>query len=66
MWGPVGMQEYSSFAVVEEPEFGGQRFILERCCHWGVLLSFDSCGRCEDDQMRAGPLRSQWRGLKIL
>jgi hypothetical protein len=35
----------------------------------GVLLSFDSgghCEDCEDDQMSAGPLRSQWRGLKIL
>jgi hypothetical protein len=32
--GPSGMQEYSSFAVVEEPEVGGQHFILERCCHW--------------------------------
>jgi hypothetical protein len=67
--GPSGMQECSSFAVVEESEVGGQCFILERCCHWRVLLSFDSgghCEDCEDDQMSAGPLRSQWRGLKIL
>jgi hypothetical protein len=27
--GPSGMQEYSSFAVVEESEVSGQRFILE-------------------------------------
>jgi hypothetical protein len=60
------MQEYSSLAVVEEPEVGGQCFILERCCHWGVLLSFDRAGHCEDDQTRASPLRSQWRRLKIL
>jgi hypothetical protein len=64
--GPSSTQEYSSFAVVEEPEVGGQHFILERCCHWGVLLRFDSGGCCEDDQMRAGPPRSQWRGSKIL
>jgi hypothetical protein len=24
---------------MEEPEVGGQLFILERYCHWGVLLS---------------------------
>jgi hypothetical protein len=64
--GPSGMQEYSSFAVVEESEVGGQRFILEMCCHWGVLLNFDSGGHCEGDHMRTGPLRSQWRGSKIL
>jgi hypothetical protein len=62
---PRGTQKYSSFAVVEESEVGGQCFILEGCFHWGVLLSFDSSGSCEDDQMRVGPLRSQWRGLKI-
>jgi hypothetical protein len=64
--GPSDTQEYSSFAVVEEPEVGGQHFILERCCHWGVPLSLIVGGCCEDDQMRAGPLRSQRRGLKIL
>jgi hypothetical protein len=37
--GPSGMQEYSSFAGVEESEVGGQCFILERCCHWGIPLS---------------------------
>jgi hypothetical protein len=64
--GPSGTQEYSSFAVVEESEVGEQCFILERCCHWGVLLSFDSGGHCEDNQMSAGPLRSKWRRLKVL
>jgi hypothetical protein len=61
--GPRGTQEYSSFGVVEESEVGGQCFILERCCHWGwgVLIELDSGGCCEDDQMRAGPLRSQQR-----
>jgi hypothetical protein len=33
--GPSSMQEYSSFAVMEESEVGGQCFILQRCCHWG-------------------------------
>jgi hypothetical protein len=37
--GPSGTQEYLSFAVVEEPEVGGQCFILERCSHWGIPLS---------------------------
>jgi hypothetical protein len=32
----------------------------------GGPVELDSSGHCEDDQMRAGPLRSQWRGLKIL
>jgi hypothetical protein len=47
-WGPVlcksTMQEYLSFAVVEESEVGGQCFILERCCHWGVPLSLTAVG----------------------
>jgi hypothetical protein len=32
----------------------------------GDPIKLDSSGHCEDDQMRAGPLRSQQRGLKIL
>jgi hypothetical protein len=64
--GPSSMQEYSSFAVVEESEVGGQHFILERCCHWEAPVELDSGGHCEDDQMRRGPLESQWRGSKIL
>jgi hypothetical protein len=32
------MQEYSSFAVAEDSEVGGQCFILERCCHEGIPL----------------------------
>jgi hypothetical protein len=64
--GLSGTQEYSSFAVVEESEVGRQCFILERCCHWGVPLSFGSGGHCEDNQMKTGPLRSQRRGSKIL
>jgi hypothetical protein len=60
------MQEYSSFAVVEEPEVGRQCFILERCCHWGGPIELDSGGRCENNQMRAGPPKSQWRESKIL
>jgi hypothetical protein len=64
--GPSGTQEYSSFLVVEESEVGGQCFILERYCHWGGPIELDSGGHFEDDPMRAGPLRSQWRGLKIL
>jgi hypothetical protein len=36
---PSSTQEYSSFAVVEESEVGGQCFILKRCCHWGIPLS---------------------------
>jgi hypothetical protein len=62
------MQEYSFFAIVEEPEVGGQRFILKCAATGGVLLSIGSGGHwhCEDDHMRAGPLRSQWRGSKIL
>jgi hypothetical protein len=32
----------------------------------GDPVELDSGGHCEDDQMRAGPPRSQWRGLKIL
>jgi hypothetical protein len=63
--GPSGTQEYSSFLVVEESEVGGQCFILERCCH-GDPVELDSSGRCEDDQMRANPMRSQRRGSKIL
>jgi hypothetical protein len=54
--GPSGMQQYSSFAVVEEPEVGGQYFILESTATGGVLLSFDNGGHCEDDQMMVGPL----------
>jgi hypothetical protein len=43
--GPSGKQEYSSsFLIVEESEIGGQCFILERCCHWGVLLSLTVVG----------------------
>jgi hypothetical protein len=64
--GPSGTQEYSSFAVVEESEVGGHYFILERCCHWGGPFELDSGGHCEDDQMRAGLPRSQWRGSRIL
>jgi hypothetical protein len=37
--GPSSMQEYSFFAVKEESGVGGQCFILERCCHWGIPLS---------------------------
>jgi hypothetical protein len=37
--GPSSTQDYSSFAVVEKAEIGGQYFILERCCHWGIPLS---------------------------
>jgi hypothetical protein len=38
---------------------------------WEVLplgdpIELDSGGCHEDDQMRAGPPKSQWRGLKIL
>jgi hypothetical protein len=43
MWG----QWYArvlSFAVVEESEIGGQCFILERCCHWGIPLSLTAVG----------------------
>jgi hypothetical protein len=32
----------------------------------GDPVRLDSCGHCEDDQMKAGPLSSQWRGSKIL
>jgi hypothetical protein len=64
--GPSGTQEYSSFAVVEESKVGGQCFILKRCCHWGGPIELDSGGHCEDDQMRASPVRSQHRGSKIL
>jgi hypothetical protein len=43
--GPSGMQQYSSFLVLEESEVGGQCFILERCCHWGgVPLSLTTVG----------------------
>jgi hypothetical protein len=42
--GPSGTQEYSSFLVVEESEVGGQCFILERCCHWGIPLSLTAVG----------------------
>jgi hypothetical protein len=42
--GPGGTQEYSSFLVVEESEVGGQHFILERCCHWGIPLSLTVVG----------------------
>jgi hypothetical protein len=42
--GPSGTQEYSSFAVMEESEVGGQCFILERCCHWGIPLSLTAVG----------------------
>jgi hypothetical protein len=28
----------------------------------GVPIELDSSGCCENDQMRAGPLKSQWRG----
>jgi hypothetical protein len=42
--GLSGMQEYSSFIVMEEPEVGGQCFILERCCHWGIPLSLTVVG----------------------
>jgi hypothetical protein len=31
-----------------------------------ATVELDSGGCCEDDQMRASPLRSQWRGSKIL
>jgi hypothetical protein len=64
--GPSGMQEYSSFAVVEESEVSGQCFIPERCCHWGGPIELDSGVHCEDDQMRASPWRSQQKGLKVL
>jgi hypothetical protein len=37
-------QEYSSFAVVEKSEVGGQCFILGRFCHWGITLSFTVVG----------------------
>jgi hypothetical protein len=42
--GPSGAQEYSSFAVVEQSEVGGECFILERCCHWGFPLSLSAVG----------------------
>jgi hypothetical protein len=42
--GPSGMQEYSSFAVMEESEVGGQCFILESCCDWGIPLSLTAVG----------------------
>jgi hypothetical protein len=45
--GSSSTQKYSSFVVMEESEVGGQRFILERCCHWGgggVLLSLTVVG----------------------
>jgi hypothetical protein len=29
-------------------------------------LELDNGGNCEDDQMRAGPTRTQWRGSKML
>jgi hypothetical protein len=32
----------------------------------GDPVELEVSGHCEDDQMRAGPLRSQWRGSKIL
>jgi hypothetical protein len=32
----------------------------------GDPVELDSGGCCEDDQMRAGPPKSQWRGPKIL
>jgi hypothetical protein len=57
--GPSGTQEYSSFLVVEESEVGGKYFILERCCQWGNPIKLDSSGRCEDEQMRSGPPRTQ-------
>jgi hypothetical protein len=41
-------------------------FILEKCCLWGDPIELDRGGHCEDDQMRSGPPRSQWRGSKIL
>jgi hypothetical protein len=41
---PSGTQDYSSFVAVGEPEVGGQRFILERCCHWGIPLSLTAVG----------------------
>jgi hypothetical protein len=41
---PSGMEEYSSFTVVEESEVGRQCFILERCCHWGIPLSLTVVG----------------------
>jgi hypothetical protein len=28
----------------------------------GDLIELDSSGCCENDQMRAGPLKFQWRG----
>jgi hypothetical protein len=42
--GPSGTQEYSSFDVMEESEVDGQCFILESCCHWGILLSLTEVG----------------------
>jgi hypothetical protein len=30
-----------------------------------VPIELDSSGQCEVEQMRVGPLRSQWRGSKI-
>jgi hypothetical protein len=42
--GPSGTQQYSSFAVVEESEVGGQCFILESCCHWRIPLSLTVVG----------------------
>jgi hypothetical protein len=33
-----GMQEDSSFVVVEDPEVGGRCFFLERCYQWGIPL----------------------------
>jgi hypothetical protein len=32
----------------------------------GDTIELDSSGHCEDDQMRSGPPRFQWRGSKIL
>jgi hypothetical protein len=60
--GPTGMQEYSSFAVVEESEV----FYPSEVLPLGDPIEIDSSGHCEDDQMRSGPPRSQQRGLKIL
>jgi hypothetical protein len=44
LWDPAVRKSTHPFSVVEESEVGGQCFILERCCHWGIPLSLTAVG----------------------
>jgi hypothetical protein len=65
MWGPAVCKSTHPVMQWKSLKLLGNVLSLKGA-NTGNPIELDSGGFCEDDQMRAGTPRSQWRGTKIL